>query len=125
MTQAPLEVVTAVNVAVTDLAWVRLTVQVLAVPEQAPDQPPKVELLEAVAVSVTLVPVVMLAVQVPAEQVEEPTGATVPEPLPEMFTDKVCVVITWVKLAVTLLFASAVSVQVAVPEQSPPQPANW
>jgi hypothetical protein len=44
------------KVAVTLLAWLKLTVQVVAVPEQSPLQPVNVLPVVAVAVSVTLVP---------------------------------------------------------------------
>lgn len=43
------------NVAVTDLAWVMLTMQV-SVPEQSPDHPVKPEPAAGVAVSATVVP---------------------------------------------------------------------
>lgn len=43
------------NVAVTDLAWVMLTMQV-SVPEQSPDHPVKPEPVAGVAVSATVVP---------------------------------------------------------------------
>jgi len=46
----------SVKVAVTDFAADIVTVQVLAEPEQAPDQPVKVLPLDALAVSVTLAP---------------------------------------------------------------------
>jgi len=45
----------SVNVAITDFAWLMLTVQV-PVPEQAPDQPEKTESAAGAAVRVTLVP---------------------------------------------------------------------
>jgi hypothetical protein len=46
-----------VNLAVTDFAPVIDTLHVVASPVQAPDQPAKVELFVAVALSVTWVPV--------------------------------------------------------------------
>jgi hypothetical protein len=56
MPMFPTEVVLATSkVAVTERAALMLTVQ-LPVPEQAPDQPAKVEPAAAAAVSVTLVP---------------------------------------------------------------------
>jgi len=69
------------NVAVTERAWLIVTVQV-PVPVQAPLQPENADPLAAVAVSVTIVPLVKLALQV-APQVT-PTGleATEPDPVP-------------------------------------------
>ena len=51
------------NVAVTDLDVSIVTVQVLAVPEHAPDQPSNVAPESGVAVSVTTEPSVKVAVQ--------------------------------------------------------------
>jgi len=48
---------TAAKVAVTDCAWLIATVQVVAVPVHAPDQPVKVEPAAGAAVRVTDVPV--------------------------------------------------------------------
>ena len=76
-----------VNVAVTDLASVIETTQ-LPVPVQAPDQPPKVEPRLALAVRVTVVPLVYVWVQSLPHLI--PVGAlvTVPEPVPVFETVK-------------------------------------
>jgi hypothetical protein len=56
-------------------------VQVVCVPEQAPDHPRKVEPEDVVALSWTCVPLGYEAVQVPEEQLM-PEPATVPAPVP-------------------------------------------
>jgi hypothetical protein len=70
-----------VNVAVTERAWVIVTVQV-PVPVQAPLQPVKVEPVDAVAVRVTLVPLVKVALQVAPQLTPVGLEVTVPDPVP-------------------------------------------
>jgi hypothetical protein len=70
-----------VNVAVTERAWVIVTVQV-PVPVQAPLQPVKVEPVDAVAVRVTLVPLVKVALQVAPQLTPVGLELTVPDPVP-------------------------------------------
>jgi hypothetical protein len=71
--------VLAVKTALTLRLALMVTVQVLAVPLQAPPQPPKVELASGVAVKVTVVP---LAKDVPA-------GVLLTDPLPVPLFDTV------------------------------------
>src|SRR5215471_15292 len=76
----------SVNVAVTALAWVMLTVQV-PVPEQAPDQPVKLDPVPAVAVSVTEVPPLPKDREQTAPQLIPPMlEDTEPEPVPVFAT---------------------------------------
>jgi hypothetical protein len=103
------------NAAVTDLAWVMLTVQV-PVPEQS-DHPVKNEFGAGVAVRVTLVPLSNVCQQV------EPAGleVTVPEPFPDVETLNVSG--TPVKVAIADFALSSVKTQSPfVPEQAPDQP---
>ncbi len=102
-------------------------VQVVAVPEHAPLQPPNNDAGEAgVAVNVIWLPTLKLAEHVAAEQLLMPAGEllTDPEPVPEIVT--ATVEVAALKLAVTDCIAFIVTVQVAaVPEQPPPlQPEN-
>jgi len=106
------------NVAVTVVEALRVTVQV-PVPEQPPPlQPVNVEPAVGVAVSVMAVPLAYAAIQVGLQ--EMPTGllVTVPSPEPALFT--VSVNACTAKLAVTVVAALSVTVQVPVPEQPPP-----
>src|SRR5438445_771771 len=114
--------VMSVNVAVTVVAALRVTVQAPGPEQPPPVQPLKVEPAAGAAVSVTAVPLVKLAAQV-APQVM-PAGAlvTAPLPVPALLTVSVKV---GVKVAVTVVAAEMVTVQVPVPEQPPPvQPAK-
>jgi len=69
-------------VAVADFAVVMLTVQVVAVPVQAPDQPVKLEPAAGAAVSVTDVPLLKLAEQVLPQLIPAGLLVTVPVPVP-------------------------------------------
>ncbi len=74
------------KIAVT--VWFAFTVTVhVLVPEHAPVQPEKVELLAGVAVKVTLVPVLTAAEHVAPQAIEPPE--TVPNPVPVFMTDRV------------------------------------
>src|SRR5207249_6592909 len=104
--------------AVTVVAAESVTVQV-PVPEQAPPvQPVKVKPAAGVAVNVTAVPLVKLAEQVRPQLI--PTGAlvTVPLPVPALLT--VSATVGRAKVAVTVVAALRVTVQVPVPEHPPP-----
>lgn len=104
----------------TDRAALIVTMQV-PVPEQPePDQPPKVEPVAAVAVSVTLAPAPKLAEQATPQLMPAGLDVMVPEPVPAGVTERVYVVKT--KVAVTLCAAPFVRVgaHVPVPEQPPP-----
>jgi hypothetical protein len=69
------------NVAVTLLACVTVTVQV-PVPLHAPLQPVKVDPVAGVAVNVTFVPLEKVARQVVPQEIPAGFEATVPEPCP-------------------------------------------
>jgi hypothetical protein len=111
------------KVAVTFRAALIVTAHVFASPEQAPPQPSNVQPDEGVAVSVTFVFTVRLAVQ---------TDAPAPQLIPPPVTVPVPVTLTVSgtvelpppeKLAVTDLALLIVSWQVELdPEQAPPQP---
>jgi hypothetical protein len=75
----------AVNVAVTAAFPVKVTLQVL-VPVQAPDQPANVELLFGAAVSVSMVPLVKLALQVAPQLIPAGLLVIVPAPVPALWT---------------------------------------
>src|SRR5579872_2645140 len=113
--------VTALNVAVTALAAVMVTLQV-PVPEQAPLQPAKVDPAAAVAVRVTGVPLAKLALQVLGQVMPAGLLLTDPEPVPASVT--VSANVTALNVAVTALAAVMVTLQVPVPEQAPLQPAK-
>ena len=95
------------------------------VPEQVPPLQP-VKLLDCVptALRVTTVPVFNVSLQVDTDvpQVMPPLRVTVP--LPSLETVKVFLVLTAVKVAMTVLGASMVTVQAPVPLQLPPQPVK-
>lgn len=101
-----------------------LTEQVVEVPEHAPDQPPNTLPVVAAAVSATLWPAVKEAEHVLPQLI--PDGLLVTVPLPVLVTVNAYVV--WEvrpKVAVILLAASMVTLQVPVPLHPPPlQPVN-
>src|SRR3989344_9204474 len=78
-----MEVKAAVTVVLADI----VSVQVVAVPEQAPDQPAKVEPREGVAVRVILVSEVTVSVQSVPQKM--PVPVTMPEPVPLLKTVRV------------------------------------
>lgn len=86
-------------------------------PEHAPLQPVKMYPLDAEAESVTEVPCANVAEQDPGQ--ETPAGELVTAPLPLTVTVRVS---SCTNVAVTLLPAVIVTVQVLVPEQAPDQP---
>jgi hypothetical protein len=110
------------NVAVTEVLAVRLTVHVL-VPVQAPDHPANVEVPLGVAVSVTDVPLAKLAVQVVPQLIPEGLLVIVPAPVPAPCTA------SWtggtvLKVAVTVVLAASVKLHAPVPVQPPAHPAK-
>jgi hypothetical protein len=112
-----------VKPAVTVFARFIVTVQVAAVPVQAPVQPLKVEPAAAVAVSVTVLFWLKLAAQAAPQSIPAGELVTVPVPVPALVT--VSITGTGVKLAVTVFAMDIVTVQVvAVPVQAPDQPSN-
>jgi hypothetical protein len=111
------------KVAVTAVLAVRAREQV-EVPEQAPDQPAKVEPVPGVAVRVTLVPLEKEALQVEPQLMPLGLLVTVPVPVPARETLSIGAAEAALKLAVAEESAFRVSVQVAVPEQPPDQPTK-
>jgi hypothetical protein len=112
----------AVNVAVTEVLLVGVTLQV-AVPVQAPDHPANVEPAFAAAVSVTAVPLLKLALQVDPQLIPAGLLVTVPAPVPALCT------VSWtgvlaVNDALTDVALATVTLQAPVPVQPPDQPAN-
>src|SRR5205823_14797810 len=102
----------------TALLRSRVMVQV-PVPEQPPPvQPVKVEPAAGVAVSVTVVPLAKLAVQVAPQLIPAGELVTVPLPVPALLTVRATV--GRAKVAVTVVAAPRVTVQVPVPEHPPP-----
>ncbi|MBI3325008.1 MAG: hypothetical protein HYZ92_06975 [Candidatus Omnitrophica bacterium] len=79
-------VVVVLNVAVTLRLVVIETVQLVAVPLQLPDQPPKVEPEAVLAVRVTEVPLAKLALQVLPQLIPAGLLVTVPLPVPVLET---------------------------------------
>jgi hypothetical protein len=99
-----------------------VTVHVVELPEQSPDQPVKIEPADAVAVSVTSEFSSNEVVHVAPQLIPGGADVTVPDPEPDFVTVRVCGV---PKTAVTSRAALIVSVQVVlVPEQSPDQPTK-
>src|SRR5215475_1107636 len=110
------------NVAVTDLGALIVTVQELLCPLQSPPQPMKTELVSAVAVSVTVVPVLNPAEQAVPQLI--PAGLDTTRPLPVPLAETVKGTGS-LKLAVTVRAAVIVTVHcVACPLHAPPHPVN-
>ena len=76
----------AVKVAVTERAWVMLT-EHDPVPEQAPDQPEKIELESGAALRVTAVPESKAALHVEPQVMPAGELVTVPPPSPAFVTE--------------------------------------
>jgi hypothetical protein len=111
-----------VNVA--DTAWFAVidTVQVPVPLHPAPLQPAKLKPLAGVALKVTCVPLLKLAVQVAPQLIPDGELVTVPPLLPILETARENVM--GKNVAETLVFAFIVTVQAPVPLHAPPQPAN-
>src|SRR5439155_14989 len=109
--------VMSVNVAVTVVAALRVTVQAPGPEQPPPLQPLKVEPAAGAAVSVTAVPLVKLAAQVAPQVMPAGLLVTVPAPAPALETVSTR---AGVKVAVTVVAAEIVTVQAPVPEQPPP-----
>ena len=73
------------NVAVTAALPVKVTLQV-PVPVQAPDQPANVEVAFGTAVSVTMVPLVKLALHIAPQLMPAGLLMIVPAPVPALWT---------------------------------------
>ena len=73
------------NVAVTEALPVKVTLQV-PVPVHAPDHPANVELLFGAAVSVTMVPLLKLALHVAPQSMPAGLLVTFPAPVPALWT---------------------------------------
>jgi hypothetical protein len=112
----------SVNVAVTDVAALIVTVQVPVPVQPPPLQPVKLEPAAGVAVSVTAVPLANEEAQVAPQ--EMPAGALVTVPLPAPVLLTVSEKLWSAKVAVTDVAALIVTVQVPVPVQPPLQPVK-
>ena len=121
-TVSPKVLVEVLKVAVTALAAVNDTVQVL-VPLHAPLQPANIEPLAAAAVSVTEVPLAKLEVQVLPQLMPDGDDVTVPVPVPAFVTLSANVD-ELLNVAVTARAAVIDTVHVLVPPHAPLQPAN-
>ena len=87
------------KVALTDFAWLRVTVQVVALPVHAPNQPPKVVPVAGAAVRVTWVLVAKLALQVAPQSI--PAGELVMVPVPDPTVERLKVLNAGAKSALT------------------------
>ena len=113
------------KVALTDLSASIVRVQVGLFPEHAPPQVTNCDPASAVAVKVTLVPGLYVALQVPPQLIPAGFDVTVPVPVPLLVTVRVRGFTTGSNLASTVMSAFMVTVHVPVPEHPPPfQPAN-
>src|SRR5213592_1808343 len=110
--------VMSVNVAVTVVAALTVTVQAPGPEQPPPLQPLKVEPAAGAAVSVTAVPLAKLAAQVAPQVMPAGLLVTLPAPVPALET--VSVKVCRVKVAVTVVAALRVTVQAPGPEQPPP-----
>jgi hypothetical protein len=112
-----------VKVAVTSLAASMVSVQT-PVPLQPPLQPIKRESAAGAAARMTTVFLRYVSEQSDPQSIPEGLLATVPLPEPDLLTVKSYVLGIKVKVAITILAADIVTVQVPVPVQSPLQPVN-
>jgi hypothetical protein len=113
------------NVAVTVVSAESVTTQA-AVPVQPPDQPVKADPPLGVAVKVTAVPLLNLALHVCPQLMPEGLLLTVPVPVPEGVTVSCTVVgpALAANVAVTVAAAESVTLQAPPPVQPPDQPVN-
>jgi uncharacterized RmlC-like cupin family protein len=108
---------------VTERTWDIVTLQVVLVPVQAPDQPTNLDPRETVAVRVTVVPEPNDAEQVDPQLIPVGDDVTVPDPVPVF--DTLNKKDEGPKFAVTVRAWDMVTLQVVfVPVQAPDQPAN-
>jgi hypothetical protein len=114
---------TGTNDAVTMVSAVTDKVQVAVPVQPPPDQPVKAEPVAGTAVRTTLAVALKSAAQVAPQLMPAGADVTVPVPLPaRTIVREFC---GGAKVAVTVVAADIVTVQVLVPEQPPPdQPAN-
>ena len=75
----------AVKVAITNALPINVTLQ-LPMPMQAPDHPANVELLFGAAVSVSMVPLVKLALHIAPQLIPAGLLMIVPAPVPALWT---------------------------------------
>ncbi len=116
--------VAVLKVAVTDAAFVRVTVQA-PVPLHPPDHPANVDPDAAVAVSVTAVPLGKFAEHVVPQLIPDGALVTVPDPVPPFCTVSVSLgTVVVLKVAATDVSPPIVRLQLAVPLHAPPHPAN-
>jgi hypothetical protein len=108
--------------AATDVAFPTLTLQLL-VPEQAPDQPAKVELAAGAAERVTLIPDAKFAVQDCPQLMPAGLLVITPVPGPVTETDKEALEGAE-KAAPTVMSPLTTTVHLPVPEHAPDQPEN-
>lgn len=109
--------------AVTAVAALIVAVQP-PVPEHAPVHPEKTDPVAGVAVSVTAVPELKVAVQVEPQLTPAGAEETVPVPVPCFATVSEKLAVEALKVAVTLAAAFSVTTQVDVPEHEPLHPAK-
>src|SRR5580704_16372088 len=119
-TSVRLPAVLATKLAVTVVAALSDRVQPSMPLHPPPDQPAKVEPLEAAAVRAICVPVSKLAAQVAPQLIPDGELVTVPEPPPVSATDSILGVTFFLKVAVTLVSAVTVTWHGAVPVHTPP-----
>src|SRR5207237_4504109 len=110
--------VMSVNVAVTVVAALTVTVQAPGPEQPPPLQPLKVEPAAGAAVSVTAVPLAKLAAQVAPQVMPAGLLVTLPAPVPALETVRVKV--CGGKVAVTVVAAESVAVQGPVPAEAAP-----
>jgi hypothetical protein len=123
LTVSVLDVVDTLNVAVTELLLLNITLHEL-VPLQAPDQPAKMEPAVGVGVSDTVDPLLKVALQIAPQLMPLGVLVTVPAPVPESVTVRVLDVIDVLKVAVTELLPLNVTLHEPAPLHAPDQPAK-